>query len=484
MSSDDAELIERTTEASQTCLPASNRTDETDMRASKIQCDPQMTAKPVEKGHHRGWLVPVTINQIATMALLDTGATCTMIGRPLYELLQAAQPLKVRKDENLRLEVIGGGAAPTLGTATVQIGIAGGSYEHEIVISANRENPNCILGSDFFGQHDCELSMRKQQFQVGDRQVRCMPEPSRGAVAGLKTARRVELVARTEVIVPCKPMHASSWLQWSAAVVQPCSNQWRYAEDGLVIGSALKTPDQPETVIPVMNLTDEPRTLYRGTRIGEAHAVTKCDKVEGQLPVMSRYECDSEDSEDEGWLRDGRVQYRPDMTPQGRAVFRPTRVGIRMDPADLPEYLQPLMEGVSEDLTLRQREELAAAIYEHRDVFSSGPTDMGRTGLVKHAIDTGDQRPVRLPPRRIPIAKQKEEVQKMLDRGVIEPCQSSWASPMVLVMKKDGTTRFCVDYRKLNDVTKKDAYPLPRIDNTLDALRGSMYFSTLNLYSG
>ncbi len=236
-----------------------------------------------------------------------------------------------------------------------------------------------------------------------------------------------------------------------------------------------------------MNLTDEPHTLYRGTRIGEAHAVIKYDRVEGRLPVVSRYTDDSGDSEDEGWLQDGRVKYRPDITLQGRAAFRPTRVDIRMDPANLPEYLQPLMEGVSEDLTLRQREELAAAIYEHGDVFSSGPTDMGRTGLVKHTIDTGDQRPVRLPPRRLPIAKQeieREEVQKMLDRGVIEPCQSSWASPVVLVTKKDGTTCFCVDYRKLNDVTKKDAYPLPRIDDTLDALRGSMYFSTLDLYSG
>ncbi len=65
--------------------------------------------------------------------------------------------------------VIGGSAAPTLGTATIQIGIAGGSYEHEIVISVNRENPNCILGSDFVCQHDCELSMHRQQFQVGDR---------------------------------------------------------------------------------------------------------------------------------------------------------------------------------------------------------------------------------------------------------------------------------------------------------------------------
>ncbi len=151
---------------------------EADIRASEVQWDPQVTPKLMEKGHHWGWLIPVTITQLATMALLDTGASCTMIGRPLNETLQAAQPLKVRQDEDLRLEVSGGGAAPTLGTATVQIGIAGGSYEHEIVISANRENPNCILGSDFFCQHDCELSMRKQ-FQVRDGEVRCVPEPGR-----------------------------------------------------------------------------------------------------------------------------------------------------------------------------------------------------------------------------------------------------------------------------------------------------------------
>ncbi len=245
-----------------------------------------------------------------------------------------------------------------------------------------------------------------------------MPELERVVKTGLKIARLLELPARTEVIVPCKPTHASSWLQRTAAVAQPCSNQWRYAEDRIVIGSALKTPDQPETIIPVMNLTDEPRTLYRGTQIGEAHVITKCDNVEGMLPMTTCIVEDSEDSNDEGWLRDGRVKYRPKATLQGRAAFRPVSVDPRMDPADLPEYLQPLMEGVADDLTLQQREELAAAIYEYRDVFSSGPTDMGRTELVKHTIDTGDQRLIRLPPHRLSITKQeieKEEVQKMLD---------------------------------------------------------------------
>ncbi len=159
------------------------------------------------------------------------------------------------------------------------------------------------------------------------------------------------------------------------------------------------------------------------------------------------------------------------------------RDDVHIDPMDVPEQLQPLMEWISEYITTREREELAEAIYEYRDVFSSGPEDMGETDFVNHTIDTGEHRPIRLPPRRLPITKQdveKAEVQKMLDQGVIEPCQSSWASPVVLVTKKDDSTRFCVDYRKVNEVTRKDAYPLPQINDTFDALRCSQYFSTLD----
>ncbi|GFX37058.1 hypothetical protein TNCV_1712511 [Trichonephila clavipes] len=101
--------------------------------------------------------------------------------------------------------------------------------------------------------------------------------------------------------------------------------------------------------------------------------------------------------------------------------------------------------------------------------------------------DTGEHPPIKQHPRRLQFAKQ-EEVQKLIkdmkNNDVIEPSSSPWASPIVLVTKKDGSTRFCVDYHLLHDVTKKDSYPLPRIDNTLDTLAGNTWFSTLDLKSG
>ena len=120
-------------------------------------------------------------------------------------------------------------------------------------------------------------------------------------------------------------------------------------------------------------------------------------------------------------------------------------------------------------------------------MFSQGPGDLGHTDLVRHKVNTGNAAPIRQPPRRLPSLKTDEAhkaVTEMLEQGLIEPSTSPWASPIVLTKKKDGSWRFCVDYRKLNDVTRKDSYPLPRIDDTLDRLAGMQWFSTLDLKSG
>ncbi|GBL98275.1 Transposon Ty3-I Gag-Pol polyprotein [Araneus ventricosus] len=113
-------------------------------------------------------------------------------------------------------------------------------------------------------------------------------------------------------------------------------------------------------------------------------------------------------------------------------------------------------------------------------------SDFGRCSVTQHRINTGNHPPIKQYPRRLPLAKKEEAellVKKMVDNGIIEESSGPWSSPIVLVKKKDGLTRFCVDYRKLNGITIKDSYPLPRIDDILDALNGSQWFSTLDLKS-
>ena len=138
-------------------------------------------------------------------------------------------------------------------------------------------------------------------------------------------------------------------------------------------------------------------------------------------------------------------------------------------------------------MSASEKESLHSLLCEFGEVISQGDDDLGCTDVVKHRIDTGNAEPIRQPARRLPIQQRDESqrlVQEMLSRNIIEPAQGPWSSPVVLVKKKDGTTRFCVDFRKVNQVTKKDAQPLPRIDDTLDALGSAQWFSTLDLASG
>jgi hypothetical protein len=107
--------------------------------------------------------------------------------------------------------------------------------------------------------------------------------------------------------------------------------------------------------------------------------------------------------------------------------------------------------------------------------------------LVEHTKDTGDAKPVKQPPRRVPIAFAEEEkklIMQMQEQGIIRKSSSPWSSPLVLVIKKNGKVRPCVDYRHLNAVTIKDAFPLPRIQDCLDTVAGATIFSTFDLTSG
>ncbi|GBN26385.1 Retrovirus-related Pol polyprotein from transposon 297 [Araneus ventricosus] len=149
-------------------------------------------------------------------------------------------------------------------------------------------------------------------------------------------------------------------------------------------------------------------------------------------------------------------------------------------------HLSSILENL-EGLNEEQRTAVKELLEEFQNLFSASDSDVSRCNMTQHRINTGNHPPIKQYPRRLPLAKKEEAerlVKEMVDNGIIEESSGPWASPIVLVKKKDGSTRFCVDYRKLNKITIKDSYPLPRIDDTLDALNGNQWFSTLDLKSG
>ena len=193
----------------------------------------------------------------------------------------------------------------------------------------------------------------------------------------------------------------------------------------------------PELWIAVHNHRPEPLQLHSGQTIGVLEVVTLADSPTTTSPASSHPQT-------------------PCHPP-------------------LPEHLSPLQQ--------QQPNEL---FREFSDVFSRGKDDLGNTPLLEYAIETHGPL-LRQPYRWQNPAVRREEmaqVQQMLSSNVIHPSNSQWASPVVMVRKKDGSLRFSVDFRQLNAAAIKEAHPLPRIDDLLDALHGAKWFSTLDLKSG
>jgi hypothetical protein len=171
-------------------------------------------------------------------------------------------------------------------------------------------------------------------------------------------------------------------------------------------------------------------------------------------------------------------------------VFRSGKKTVLVAKKSAPSTVVP-QERIREEvrienlqLTESQKEEIYALLGEFPEVILDADQPLPRSSIICHEIDTGTSLPISVPPHRVSPAERQvieQEIERLLNRQVIEPSESPWAAPVVMVPKPNGKWRFCVDYRKLNAVTRKDSYPITRIDDALSALSGNRFFSSLDL---
>ncbi|MEM7298817.1 MAG: reverse transcriptase family protein, partial [Bacteroidota bacterium] len=228
------------------------------------------------------------------------------------------------------------------------------------------------------------------------------------------------------------------------------TDSFRHKYDSFVAASLFRSDQNSTVPCRILNVTPKPVKLWKGTKVGHISSLS-IDQV-ASLNTIKK-------SED---IFDSYADEDPDDI-----VFNVNKI----------------------ELSQEQQQKLQSILRDNVDIFANSLKCTDKlTSEVEHRIVVDkDATPIKSRPYKTDMEGRKEikrQVEEMKKQGIIEESSSPWSSPVLLVKKKDGTKRFVIDFRKINAITKKDAFPIPNIDEILSSLNGSCYFSTVDLISG
>ena len=444
--------------------------------------------------------VPMQVMGQDVKAVIDTGAEVTVMSERLYhsipdvsrpQLCQASRGLVVAEANK---------SMKTNGVADVEIQLGGQSYKWPVYVAPIGDD--LLLGCDFIYAQDMTVNTRRG-LEVNGKWIECEVDRKPESISRVTLRRSVTIPANCEFLVTGKS-DSNEAVTTAYATVQPMVEDSRR----LIIAHSLVNTPCNNIPVRIMNISKSPVRLKKGYFLGELCPVEQCIEMNsGETELIeSNFTC--EHSVPRSFVKSPVYDRIKDSvtssesnkdTAEVRLVSPPVmnksedfgcngKVGNKVEFPELPEYLKELFEDSCKNLKEKsQKKKLAELLLSYKSAFASSKTDIGCCSLIKHRIETGEAAPIRQPLRRTPQGFEGEEekyLKEQLEAKVIVPSKSAWASPVCLVRKKDGSVRWCIDFRRVNDVCIKDAYPLPRMDMCIDCLASAKIFSTLDLQSG
>ncbi|UYV71739.1 hypothetical protein LAZ67_9000200, partial [Cordylochernes scorpioides] len=378
-------------------------------------------------------IVDVNIDDKTFPALVDSGASFLVIS----DHFRQQHKKTMFSDAGMTLKVADGKYIVSRGRSTLRLEINGLVQPFEFIVL-----PSCshdiILGWDFLEASraiiDCgsaEILLEKAELPEDSSSIFQTVAADDSFIIPAGSTKQINVISETILGV-------------SDVVMEP--SRILFLERDLMVPASIFAVQHGKGRIWITNIGTCDRTVHKGMCIGEIQVLE-----EGQLAVIG----DASDTN------------RQEILGQE-------------NPPNIASMISP-------DLSMLERTRICSILGSFSGLFEFNKFSSNLKSTAKHKINTEDHPPIKRRPYRVSQVERQtiqNEVDKMLKGGIVQLSESPWSSPVVLVKKKNGSWRFCVDYRHLNKITKKDVYPLPRIDDKLDCLRGASYYSSMDLRSG
>lgn len=336
--------------------------------------------------------------------LVDTGAACTVISLAVFEKIPIHRRSSLIQTK-IKLTGVGGTVLNVVGIAEMTLVFGGVPIVHEVLVV---DIPlDAILGQDILLPYQCKLDLSGLTLKLKGTTLSCWVPGDNAITCRVVIKEEVSIPSWSEKMVPVDIINAGFLAAFG--FVQP-SPEVIVNKEILMVAGVVST--RSEVVhVRIVNFSDSDVTLHPKQNLG--------------------------------WCESFYEQTSPHTTAEAAAL----RV-LNNASMELTECLKKLVEDRPPEMTEDEKEKWAELLRHYQNIFAQSKADLGRTSVIKHRINTGAALPIRKPARRLPLGKRKteqEEIQAMLERGVIQPSTSPWAAPIVLVTKKDQSTRFCVD---------------------------------------